>query len=102
MVGAGAEVGSGVVVAGWAGAVVIGCMAGAAVVVEDALVVDDVDVDADEVDVEDDVPVEDWAASAVTRLGVAFFQSSMLVESVSIDITESPDARAISMAWLFG
>jgi hypothetical protein len=81
----------GAVVGGWAGAVA-GC------VVVDVLVADDVEVEVD-VDVADEA---DCVVSAVTRVGVEFFQSSMLVESESTAITDSPDARAISMAWVFG
>ena len=88
---------AGAVVVGSTGAVVVGC-----VVVE--LVVEDVLADEVVADVEVlvDVDVEDCVASAVTRVGVAFFQSSMLVESESTDMTDSPDALAIAIAWLFG
>ena len=48
------------------------------------------------------VVVVGGSAAAATRVGVPFFQSSMLVDSVSTDITDSPDARAIIIAWLFG
>ncbi len=46
----------------------------------------------------DAVEVWDGSAVAVTRVGVPFFQSSMLVESVSTDMTPSPEARAIIIA----
>ena len=42
------------------------------------------------------------AALASMRDSLLFFKSLTSVDSVSIDITDSPEVRAICIAWLFG
>ena len=89
--------GVGAVVAGVVGAVVVGVVGAVVVGVVGAVVVA-----AGAVVVAGAVGAVDCSAFAVTFEMLAPFRLLISVDSVSIDITGSPDACAIVIAWLFG